>query len=1071
MTTDRATASVVHGSSPHGLVMASAGTGKTFQLTSRYLLHALRESAAEHAGERADVASILATTFTRKAAGEILERILDRLSLAAMDAAKLAELRQQLGIPLTALQCQTLLASLLRNLDRVSIETIDAFFMRVAKLFALELGITPNWRIAEPQEDDDLREEALDALLEEGDRAELLAQLESLAGGNLNRSVRQAVLNAVGSVYQNYLLADCREEVWAIIGPRNTLLTKQQLDSALHGLTGIALPTTKKGEPNKNWQKAHVNAVLAAGEGDWESFLASGIANKLLDPKVQDPMFSREAIGSNVRHAFAPLINHAEAVLLTRFRDRNLALLNFASRFHSAYEKLKAARGLYLFDDIPRILLQASIQEKLEDVYFRLDASIRHVLLDEFQDTSLLQFSLLLPLLDEILSAEDGRSVFCVGDVKQSLYSWRGAEPGLMSALPGRWESLQPETLERSYRSSQVITDSVNAVFADLSTNAALADRGTAVREWSEGFRPHTTAKKFRGAARLIVAPVDADGNVLSFALAADRVKSILDASPNASVGVLVRANKHIARIIFELKRVGIEASEEGGSPLLDSAPVAVAVSLLQLADFPGDSAAAFHVATSPLGPVLQLDLTPDRACEVSSNIRRRLMADGYANVLRWVLHRTAAHMSERERDRFEQLIDLAQQFDERAGTRSSKFVTLVRSSNVEDPSRNRVRVMSIHKSKGLEFDAVILPDLDSDWRLVPGQCLIDRENPFGPVTLVTRYPNGLLRSLHPRLDSIYERNLDRQVREELSCLYVAMTRAVHHLEMIIEPSAKPDAPLSASGVLRAALAPNAIALPNSELWRSETFQDWSSDLRDRDASESADAPQLMQFSLKSGSGSFVSRRIRLSPSSLEKSASRLDLLFSSRAAFARDQGALLHAWFEKIEWLDESSPADEDVLAIASACGWQHADAVSLLKNFRAMLSDDLGKIFHKSYYRNSAGFEQLELRREWAFETRLPSMSGGEATDLAGRFDRLVLGMDADRTVKAHILDFKSDDLSASDTESIRHAVTNYTPQMNAYVRAAQAMFTLDSKDVTATLVFLKPGVVCNVPMHTEI
>lgn len=220
----------------------------------------------------------------------------------------------------------------------------------------------------------------------------------------------------------------------------------------------------------------------------------------------------------------------------------------------------------------------------------------------------------------------------------------------------------------------------------------------------------------------------------------------------NARVGVLVRTNKQIPRLIYELKRLGIEASEEGGSPLMDAPPVATAVSLLQLADFPGDSAAAFHVATSPLGKALNLG-TPigaRRAREVSALIRTRLMTEGYAGLLRWVLVVCGTQMDQRGFARFNQLIDLAPTFDDRAGTRPSEFVRLARETRTADPSRNSVRVMSIHKSRGLEFDAVVLPDLDRTWSLRSDGFLIDRNDPFGPLTAATRYPTESVRSMHP---------------------------------------------------------------------------------------------------------------------------------------------------------------------------------------------------------------------------------------------------------------------------------------------------------------------------------
>src|SRR6185436_10773775 len=122
------------------LIRASAGTGKTFQLSNRYLA-LLRHAPADR---------ILAVTFTRKAAGEILERILTRLADAVLDDKKRQDLSKFLGgKELTADECRALLASTVRQLHRVKVATLDSFFSRLATSMPLELGLSPNWSIAD----------------------------------------------------------------------------------------------------------------------------------------------------------------------------------------------------------------------------------------------------------------------------------------------------------------------------------------------------------------------------------------------------------------------------------------------------------------------------------------------------------------------------------------------------------------------------------------------------------------------------------------------------------------------------------------------------------------------------------------------------------------------------------------------------------------------------------------------------------------------------------------------------------------------------------------------------------
>ena len=126
---------------PDIVIRASAGTGKTYQLASRFLQLLDADVAPE---------SILAATFTRKAAGEILERILSTLASAAINEKKRGELADAIGSQqLTSERCRELLAKLTRRLHRLQVGTLDSFFAKLASSFSLELGLPPGWRIAE----------------------------------------------------------------------------------------------------------------------------------------------------------------------------------------------------------------------------------------------------------------------------------------------------------------------------------------------------------------------------------------------------------------------------------------------------------------------------------------------------------------------------------------------------------------------------------------------------------------------------------------------------------------------------------------------------------------------------------------------------------------------------------------------------------------------------------------------------------------------------------------------------------------------------------------------------------
>ena len=185
------------------LVRASAGTGKTYKLTARFLRILLQGSAPE---------TILATTFTRKAAGEILERVLLTLAKAADPdhPESLAELRKQVDLPgLPQSLCLEKTALLLRNIHRVRISTLDSLFSQLARSFAFELGLPPGWRLTDEIEEVWLRERAVDSVIASLDPSELTALLSMLGKGEVKRSIARELSQVVEEAFSVQRLCGC----------------------------------------------------------------------------------------------------------------------------------------------------------------------------------------------------------------------------------------------------------------------------------------------------------------------------------------------------------------------------------------------------------------------------------------------------------------------------------------------------------------------------------------------------------------------------------------------------------------------------------------------------------------------------------------------------------------------------------------------------------------------------------------------------------------------------------------------------------------------------------------------
>lgn len=1035
----------------HCLLAASAGTGKTYRLSSRFL-------ELMFMGVEPD--RVLATTFTRKAAGEILDRVLERLVDAARHEKELSALNESMpAVNVTKQDCEAKLSELTRRIDRFKIRTLDSFFVHVAQLFSLDLGLTPGWTILDEASDAVLREEALSRLIEAADEGEIVGLLRALSASAATRSVRNSLDKAVQDGRAAFL--ESRKEAWQCFDPGKAL------DDAAVAAAGVALreceiPLTQKGTPVKNWEKA----ILALGgyfaEGDWKGLLGNGLVKKFL----AGDSYAKNPIDPVI---FQPVVDHALQQCLTDLARKNEALYRFLESFELHYNELKAQHAGYRFEDVPARIapLGSNGFEQLTarqlDMWFRLDSRIDHLLLDEFQDTAPVQWRILNNLADQILAEATGeRSLFVVGDVKQSIYSWREAEPRLFSSLKDRFEALRAggskeefaiETMSKSYRSSRIVLETVNLVFKDISESTAFDEgpRADAARTWSESFGLHESAVEKRGCAYLLQAEKveGAKDEIQVLQLAMDRVLSISNEAPGCTIGILMRRNTHISRCINMLRERGIRASGEGGNKLTDSAAVQQVLSVLHFADHPGDTLAAFHVSTSPLGPALGLKDGVDEVdrCKVASGIRRALAEDGYGAFINDLILRCDSDgYSEWDRRRLAQLTELAFAYEGEATLRPSAFVKLVRIKAVEDPSSARVKVMTIHASKGLEFDVVVLPELDGKPRGMNSIVSVrDEDNLTDPLVAVSATSTEDLMRSNESLEVLWSTAQKTDTSEFLSVIYVAMTRAVHRLEMIVQHPPKSGKSLTPARVLREALGSGEPG-ENRVIWaHPENQEPWFDKPQEAVKKEQTVRPELL--AMKGGARDLS----RQSPSSHEGGATRSGIsLLEVRSDKAATRGLLFHRWFEEIEWLEEFTASDDELMQLGLRIERDEAVVRATLADFRKSLEhEDIKSLLTR-------GTREIEaVWRERSFSLVLPDENGVDAL-WNGTFDRIVLTADC-----AEIIDYKSDHISPEQVET---RAQSHAPQLAAYERVLTRMLAPRKLRIERKLAFVHPGVVAD-------
>ena len=345
------------------------------------------------------------------------------------------------------------------------------------------------------------------------------------------------------------------------------------------------------------------------------------------------------------------------------------------------------------FDDVTRAVGRLAAGGAAGRFSFRLDAQIDHLLLDEFQDTSPAQWQAVRPFASRVCDASDARSFYCVGDVKQAIYGWRGGVAEIFDAVADELAIGRGPSLTKSYRSSPVITQTVNRIFTNLTRHGSLGRSQAAVEDWVKRFPEHETARgELPGYACLRSGPPgdkksEQTANQLEWTAA--YIAELTAACPGRSVGVLTRTNDAVAQLIFSLRSREVAASEEGGNPLTDSAAVELVLSLLQLADHPGDSVARFHLAESPLGVELGLAGADQHqaAGALSRQVRRRLIDEGYGPVIYDWAGRLATSCNRREWSRLKQLVELAYGYQPRSTLRPSDFIRFVKHQRVADPT------------------------------------------------------------------------------------------------------------------------------------------------------------------------------------------------------------------------------------------------------------------------------------------------------------------------------------------------------------------------------------------------
>jgi len=604
------------------LLQAPAGSGKTTVLVCRYL--ALLAIAAEPE-------EILAITFTRKAAAEMRRRVLDALRVARDGATGAPRLEQPYAE--RALANATARGwDLLATPARLRIQTIDAFNHAIVARLPVSAGIGADAEVAQPPEplyaeaaqrtlaaalEDAELGAALEQLLERLDndwarleallalmlatRAHWLPRMLAAEGPDLVARVQagleamlRRVLGAAAAQLPAALAAEvCELAAYAATG----LLRREPADADALAWHGTTAPLAAEPAELPRWRLLARLALTGKGEWRRKLDLRDGFPPKPSEPK-QRMLAWIEAAGRvpELRAALAAVA----ALPHARLPEAEQAALAALSRLlHHAAAELQlvfAARGRF-----DHALVAGAARAALSeggaptDLALALGAGVRHVLVDEFQDTSAEQIGLLRALTAG-WEEGDGRTLFAVGDPMQSIYQFREADVGLY--LKAREQGIgerrfEPLALHRNFRSGPGIIDWVNAAFAALFP-AADDTLLSAVR-----YLPSAAARSDpRGSVQvhgsLDAAPASEAARIVAI------VRAARARDPQASIALLVSNRRHAWDAVAALRGAGFDVRGIRFEPLAERAVVRDLVTLARALQHGGDRIAWLALLRAP---------------------------------------------------------------------------------------------------------------------------------------------------------------------------------------------------------------------------------------------------------------------------------------------------------------------------------------------------------------------------------------------------------------------------------------------------------------------------------------
>ena len=847
---------------PLTVYKASAGSGKTFTLATEYIRLLVENPQCYR--------NILAVTFTNKATEEMKMRILSQLygiwkQLPESDK-YLQNIQEKTGLAPNVISERAGLAlnNLTHNYNYFRVETIDTFFQSVLRNMARELDLTTNLRIG--LNDYQVEELAVDQLIEDLTTTDVMLQwILKYIMENISDDKSWNVIAQIKKFGQN-IFKDYYKEVSITLEQKmgeagffeNYTTCLRDLRKAAEEYMkeiGESFFDTLEGEglnvddlSSKQRGIASFFNKLRKGTFD-PSIITTTVANHLENIEKWCPKTNprRDVVLQVVESSLIQILKcavEAQEKQWKIFQSSNLTLrhlnqLRLLSSIEKKVREINETENRFLLSDTQQLLHSLIDGSDSPFIFEKIGTQLQHVMIDEFQDTSTIQWQNFKVLLAETMSHEDGSNLI-VGDVKQSIYRWRSGDWRLLNGIENQFNSMLMEikSLSTNYRSTRNVIDFNNTFFRHAAKVEYQAleelecdEREQLEKAYADVEQKVPDDKKDEGRVTIELLPNNEyQESVLEHTV--EYVRELIDAGVSQKdIAILVRYNNHIPLIaqyfLENLPEVSIVSDE--AFRLEASSAVCLMIQALHLLLHPDDQLTKAAIVKTWLCTVQGKELTDDQFMIAGNNFDEYLPEAYIAHfdeLLTLPLYELAEkiysifqlHRLEGQGAYICAFYDHLANYVNENTTDIQSFLTEwdenLSKKTIQSDETNGIRLISIHKSKGLEFDHVIIPYCD--WTLEKYSDNIiwckPNEAPFNdlPIAPIDYSPK--------MMGSIYEKeylheHLQNTV-DNLNLLYVAFTRAAKSLYVVGKRGAKN----SRSALIELCLPLVAESMPEAQL-------------------------------------------------------------------------------------------------------------------------------------------------------------------------------------------------------------------------------------------------------------